>query len=103
MEVAKEEFQKKHEVVESRKAEAAAAKRQRDRIGISSSNENDGNYYSDTDDIDLDQEDKFNPVQGRNSGKGAGDDINWTLRCYLKTFHTITPCQVFFISVSTTW
>ena len=56
--------------------EAVAAKRQRDRGGISLSNEDDNNYYSDTDDTDPDQEDNFNPVQGRNGGRGAGDDTD---------------------------
>ena len=54
LEVAKEEVQKKHKVVERRKVKAAAAKKQRDRRGISSFNEDDDNYYNDTDDTDLD-------------------------------------------------
>ena len=87
LEVAKEEVRRKQEVVERRKAEAAAAKRQRDRGGISSSNEDDDNYYSDTDDTDPDQEDNLNPIQGRNGGRGAGDDTDWTPRCYLKTLY----------------
>ena len=76
MEVAKKEIQKKHEVVERWKAEAAAAKRQRDRGGISLSNEDDDNYYSDTDDTDPDQEDNLNPVQGRNGGRRARDNTD---------------------------
>ena len=76
LEVAKEEVRRKQEVVERRKAEAAAAKQQRDRGGISSSNENDDNYYSDTDDTGPDQEDNLNLVQGRNGGRGAGDDTD---------------------------
>ena len=62
LEVPKEEVQKKHKVVERRKAEAAAIKRQRDRRGISLFNKDDDNYYSDTDDTDPDQEDNFHPV-----------------------------------------
>ena len=76
LEVAKEEVRRKQEVVERRKAEAAAAKRQRDRGGISSSNEDDDNYYSDIDDMDPNQEDKLNPVQGQNGSRGAGDDTD---------------------------
>ena len=86
LEVAKEEIQRKQEVMERRKMEAVAAKQQRDRGGIGSSNENDDNYYSDTDDIDLDQEDNFNPVQGRKGSRGARDDTDWTPKGYLKTF-----------------
>ena len=78
MEFAKEEVQKKHEVVERWKTEAAATKQQKDRGGISSSNKNDNNYYSDTNDTNSDQENNLNPGQGRNSGRGAGDDTNWT-------------------------
>ena len=59
-----------------RKAEATAIKQQRDRGGISSSNEDDDNYNSDMDDMDLDQEDNLNPVQGRNGGKTAGDNTD---------------------------
>lgn len=76
LEVAKEEVQKKHEVVKRQKAEATAAKRQRDRGGINLSNEDDDNYYSDTDNTDPDQEDNLNPVQGRNGGRGARDDMD---------------------------
>ena len=102
LEVAKEKIRKKHEVVERRKAEAAAAKQQKDRESISSFNKDDDNYCSDTDNTNPDQEDNLNSVPGHNGGRRAGDDTDRTLRCYLKTFHTITPCQVFFISVSTT-
>ena len=62
--------------MERRKAEAAAAKQQKDRGGINSSNEDDDNYYSDIDDTDRDQEDNFNPVQGRNGGRKAGDNMD---------------------------
>ena len=62
MEVAKEKVQKKHEIVERRKAEEAAAKRQKDRGDISLSNEDDDNYYSNMDDTDLGQEDNLNPI-----------------------------------------
>ena len=78
--------------MERRKAEAAAAKQQSDRRGISLSNKDDDNHYSDMDDTDLDQEDNLNPIQGRNSGRRAENDTDWTLRCYLKTFHTIILC-----------
>ena len=87
LEVAKEEVWKKQEIVERRKAEAAAAKQQRDRGGISSSNEDDDNYYNDIDDIDPDQEDNLHKVQGCNGGRGAGDNTDWTARCYFKTFY----------------
>ena len=53
--------------------------------------------------MDLDQKDNLNLVQDCNSGKEARDNMDQTLKCYLKTFYIITPCQVFFISVSTTW
>ena len=76
LEVAKEEIQRKQEVVQRRKAEAAAAKQQRDRGDINSSNEDDDNYYSDTDDTDPDQKDNFNLVQGHYGGRGARDDRN---------------------------
>ena len=62
--------------MERQKAEAATAKQQRDRKGISLSNKDDDNYYSNTDDTDLDQEDNLNPVQERNGGKGARDDMD---------------------------
>ena len=75
-EVAQEQIQKKHKIVERQKVEAAATKQQRDRGGISSSNEDDDNYYSDTDDTDPDQKDILNLVQGRNGGKKAGDDTD---------------------------
>ena len=52
LEVAKEEVQRKQEVVERRKTDTAATKQQRDKGGISLSNEDDDNYYSDTDDMD---------------------------------------------------
>ena len=68
LEVAKEEVQKKQEVVERRKVEVAAAKQQKHRGGINSSNEDDNNYYSDTDDT--------GPVQSRNSGRGARDNMD---------------------------
>ena len=92
LEVAKEKIQKKQEVVERQKVEAVATKLQKDRGDISSSNENDNSYYSDTDDIDLDQEDNLNPVQGHNGDKRAGNNTDWTLKYYLKTFYTIIPC-----------
>ena len=59
-----------------RKAEETSAKRQKDRQSISLSNEDDDNYYNDTDDTDSDQEDNFNLVQGRNGGRGAGDNTD---------------------------
>ena len=76
LEVAKEEVRKKHEVVERRKAEAVAAKQQKDRRGISSFNENDDNYYSDTDNMDPDQEDNLNPVQGCNGSRRVGNNTD---------------------------
>ena len=76
LEIAKEKVQRKQEVVERRKAEAAAVKRQRDKRGISSSNKDNDNYYNDTNDTDPDQENNLNPVQGRNVGKRAGDDTD---------------------------
>ena len=104
MEVAKKEVQKKQAVVERRKAEAEAAKQWRDRRGIGLSNEDDDNYYSDTDNTDPDQENNLNLVQGRNGGRRAGDDMNWTLRCYLKTLYYNTllglvfyKCQYYLI------
>lgn len=49
LKVAKEEVQKKQEVVKRQKAKAIAAKQLRNREGISSSNEDDDNYYSEMD------------------------------------------------------
>ena len=66
LKVAKEEVQKKQEVVERQKAEAVAAKQQKDRGGISLSNKDDDNYYSNTDDTHPDQKNNLNPVQGHN-------------------------------------
>ena len=62
LQVTKKEVWKKQEVVKRRKAEAVAAKWQSDREGNSLSNKNDDNYYSDTNDIDQDQEDNLNLV-----------------------------------------
>ena len=62
--------------MERQKAKVVAIKQQRDRRGISLFNDNDDNYYSDIDDMDLDQEDKLNLVQGRNGGRRAGDNMN---------------------------
>ena len=54
LEITKKKVQKKQEIMERQKAEAAAVKRQRDREGISLSNKDDDNYYSHTDDTDPD-------------------------------------------------
>ena len=76
LEVAKEEVQRKQEVVKRQKAEVAAVKRQRDRGDISSSNEDDDNYYNNTDNTDLDEENNLNLVQRRNSSRGVEDDTD---------------------------
>ena len=65
LKVAREEYQKKKEMIEKRKIKAMAARRQRARRGISLSNEEEENYEKNTGDkTDLDQasNDK-NPLQ----------------------------------------
>ena len=55
--------------MKSRETEALATKQQRNRRDISLSNNNNDNYYSNTDNINPDQEDNFNLIQDRNSGR----------------------------------
>ena len=74
LEFANKEIQKKHEVVERQKVEAAAAKRQKDRESIGSSNEDDDIYYNNINDTDSNQENNLNLVQGRNSGRRVGNN-----------------------------
>lgn len=47
-----------------------------DREKISSSNENNKNYYNDINDIDPNQKNYLNLVQGRNSGKKIRDNTD---------------------------
>ena len=67
---------KKQKIVERQKAEAIAAKRQKNRRDISLSNEKNDKFYSNTDDMDPNQKNNLNQVQGHNGGKGAEDDTD---------------------------
>ena len=48
------------------------------------------------DDIDSDQKDNLNLVQGRNSGRRAKDYTDWTPKCYLKTLYYNTLSDLVF-------
>ena len=62
MKVVKQEVQKKQEVVERQKAEAATAKKYKNRKSINLPNKDDDNYYNDIDNTNPDQEDNLNLV-----------------------------------------